>query len=121
MTIFGDTASPVRDSVVGSVVLERMRGCSFIAALLLAAATAASLLDEVGFRSNPGRVTFWPFAVRVVVDPSGFLTYTTEWRPGEETVKLTRMVPAADFFFAILGVSTSSAFGGTMSRSQTIQ
>lgn len=57
-----------------SVVLVRDRGASLEAAWLLAA-TVARRVEEAGFRFRAGLVVLVPFAVRVVVDPSGFLTY----------------------------------------------
>jgi hypothetical protein len=62
-----------RDMTPPSAVFDRVRGCIFEAALLLAAATASRLVDD-GPRRRGGRVTFCPFAVRVVTVPSGFLT-----------------------------------------------
>lgn len=58
---------------VGSVVLERVRGAIFDTALLFCATVDRRVVDEV-LRLMGGRVVFVPFALRVVVVPSGFLT-----------------------------------------------
>jgi hypothetical protein len=58
--------------VFDSVVLVRERGASLAAALLLVA-TDTRREAEGGLRFKPGRVVLVPLAVRVVVDPSGFL------------------------------------------------
>lgn len=67
----------------GSAVLDRVRGASLDAALEFAAATAASRLAEFGLRRRAGRVVFVPFAVRVVVDPSGFFIFSRRQREEE--------------------------------------
>ncbi len=59
----------------------------------------------------------------MVVDPSGFLTYSPMRRclESRQEALLTRMVPAADFFFTIFTASDSGSLGGMISRSHTIQ
>jgi hypothetical protein len=61
------------DSLPDSDVLVRVKGASLDAALLLTA-TVASLDPEPELRFMVGRVVLVPLAVRVVVDPSAFLT-----------------------------------------------
>jgi hypothetical protein len=74
-------ASPVVVSTSVPVVFDRVRGCNFPAAVLLATARA-SRVAELGPRFNGGRVIFVPLALRIMTVPSGFLTFIVSiyWR-----------------------------------------
>jgi hypothetical protein len=63
------------ESVVedGSAVFERVKGARRDAALLFTATVERRVVEEV-LRLMGGRVVFDPFALRVVVVPSGFLS-----------------------------------------------
>lgn len=79
MTVSGDpeglpAVQTAGAGAAGSAVFERVRGWCLLVVVLLAAATAARRLAELGPRRSGGRVIFCPFAVRVVTVPSGFLT-----------------------------------------------
>ena len=118
----------------GSAVFDRVRGCSF-APLALAAATWARRLTELVFRFRPGRVILVPLAVRVVVDPSGFLTWskvskgrlseTSRHRGTQKPCRTggcqpTLIAPPAAFFLVTLA-TFSGSFGGMINLSQTMQ